>query len=89
MSIIYFDQAASSFPKPETVAVAVAKAISEYGANPGRGGHQLANHAAAMIYETRVKLAKLFGERDPSNVIFCQNATHALNQAIKGSFRTR
>ncbi len=84
MTVIYFDQAASSFPKPTTVAAAVAKAINEYGANPGRGGHQLASQAAAIIYETRVKLAKLFGEKDPNNVIFCQNATHALNQAIKG-----
>jgi cysteine desulfurase / selenocysteine lyase len=84
MPIIYFDQAASSFPKPPTVANAVAKAINEYGANPGRGGHQLANEAAFVIYETRVKLAKLFGETDPNNVIFCQNATHALNQAIIG-----
>lgn len=84
MSIIYFDQAASSFPKPESVAVAVAKAINEYGANPGRGGHQLANEAAAVIYETRMKLVKFFGEKDPNNVIFCQNATHALNQGIKG-----
>ncbi|RXJ02835.1 aminotransferase class V-fold PLP-dependent enzyme [Anaerobacillus alkaliphilus] len=84
MSIIYFDQAASSFPKPNTVANAVAKAINEYGANPGRGGHQLANRASEVIYETRAKLAKLFGEKDPNNVIFCQNATHALNQGIKG-----
>jgi cysteine desulfurase / selenocysteine lyase len=82
--IIYFDQAASSFPKPPTVANAVVKAINEYGANPGRGGHQLANEAASVIYETRVKLARLFGETDPKNVIFCQNATHALNQAIIG-----
>ena len=84
MPIIYFDQAASSFPKPDTVANAVIKAINEFGANPGRGGHQLANQAASVIYETRVKLAKLFGEKDPNNVIFCQNATHALNQGIKG-----
>lgn len=84
MAIIYFDQAASSFPKPKSVAEAVAKAINEYGANPGRGGHQLANKAASVIYDTRLKLALLFGEKDPNNVIFCQNATHALNQGIKG-----
>lgn len=84
MAIIYFDQAASSFPKPKSVAVAVANAINEYGANPGRSGHQLANKAAAVIYDTRLKLALLFGEKDPRNVIFCQNATHALNQGIKG-----
>lgn len=84
MAIIYFDQAASSFPKPTSVADAVAQAINEYGANPGRGGHELANKAASVIYNTRLKLASLFGEKDPRNVIFCQNATHALNQAIKG-----
>jgi len=82
VKIIYFDQAATSFPKPKAVAEAVAAAINEYGANPGRGGHLLANQAATVIYDTRLKLAALFGEKDPRNVIFCQNATHALNQAI-------
>lgn len=84
MDIIYFDQAASSFPKPKSVSKAVTKAIDEYGANPGRGGHQLANQAASVIFETRAKLANFFGESDANNVIFCQNTTHALNQAIKG-----
>ncbi len=84
MSVIYFDQAASSFPKPKAVSEAVAMAIDEYGANPGRGGHQLANKAASVIFETRAKIAKLFAENDANNVIFCQNTTHALNQAIKG-----
>ncbi|MGO4889028.1 aminotransferase class V-fold PLP-dependent enzyme [Anaerobacillus sp. MEB173] len=84
MSYIYFDQAASSFPKPETVATAVADAITNYGANPGRGGHALAIKANQVVNETRVKLAKLFGIQDSRNVFFYQNATFALNQAIKG-----
>lgn len=82
--MIYFDQAASSFPKPKEVTDAVVEALTEYGANPGRGGHELANKAANKIYETRVYLAKLFGLNDPRRVIFTQNATAALNQGILG-----
>ncbi|WP_102348072.1 aminotransferase class V-fold PLP-dependent enzyme [Bacillus sp. Marseille-P3661] len=82
--MIYFDQAASSFPKPKEVTNAVIEVLTEYGANPGRGGHQLASKAAAKIYETRVELATLFGLKDPRRVVFTQNATGALNQAIFG-----
>ena len=82
--MIYFDQAASSFPKPPAIAAAVAEAIQEYGANPGRGGHALARKAAAVISQTREKTASLFGAANPNKVLFYSNATHALNQAIKG-----
>jgi cysteine desulfurase/selenocysteine lyase len=84
LDYIYFDQAASSFPKPKKVAEAVGQAITSYGANPGRGGHSLAVKAGQTIFETRIKIAKLFGERNANNVIFYQNATYALNQAIQG-----
>jgi cysteine desulfurase/selenocysteine lyase len=82
--MIYFDQAASSFPKPEKVARAAYEAISEYAANPGRGSHFLAKRASDIIYQTRLRLSKLFGLQDPKRVLFFQNATGALNQAIKG-----
>ncbi|MBU8905768.1 aminotransferase class V-fold PLP-dependent enzyme [Desertibacillus haloalkaliphilus] len=81
---MYFDHAASSFPKPEAVVEAVSTALMEYSANPGRGGHQLAVRAADVIYQTRLKLAKMFHLKNPRNVLFYQNATVALNQAIKG-----
>ncbi|WP_209125213.1 aminotransferase class V-fold PLP-dependent enzyme [Alkalihalobacillus sp. BA299] len=84
MSYIYFDQAASSFPKPPKVGEAVLEAITEYGANPGRGGHTLAVRANDVIFNTRKKLAMMFGERNPDNVCFYLNATQALNQAIQG-----
>ncbi|WP_078556386.1 aminotransferase class V-fold PLP-dependent enzyme [Bacillus alkalicellulosilyticus] len=84
MDIIYFDQAASSFPKPKSVAISMAEAVNEYGANPGRGGHRLAVKASENIFATRKKIADMFGESDPNNVIFTQNATYALNQAIQG-----
>lgn len=82
--MIYFDQAASSWPKPERVITGVTEAIRDYGANPGRGGHQLASKASQMIWKTRKKLAQLFGVQEPKQIVFFQNATGALNQAIKG-----
>lgn len=82
--MVYFDHAASSWPKPENVVEAMAKAVREYGANPGRGGHQLSQRASKVIYETRKLLAHLFGVKDPKNIIFFQNATLSINQALKG-----
>ncbi|MGA9174447.1 MAG: aminotransferase class V-fold PLP-dependent enzyme [Thermoactinomyces sp.] len=85
--MIYLDNAASTWPKPPKVSDAVKKAIDEFGANPGRGGHQLAVKASQTIEETRRKLAQLFGVRDPNHLLFCYNTTHALNMAIKGILR--
>ncbi|OLO42146.1 cysteine desulfurase [Alkalihalophilus pseudofirmus] len=84
MSYIYFDQAASSFPKPKKVGEAVLEAINDYGANPGRGGHTLAVRANDVIFKARKTIAMMFGERNPANVCFYLNATQALNQAIQG-----
>ncbi|SDZ95968.1 cysteine desulfurase family protein [Thalassobacillus cyri] len=82
--MIYLDQAASSFPKPSAVAEAMMEAVNEYGANPGRGTHALADRAANTIQTTRKLLAQRFGASDPRKVIFFPNATTALNQAIQG-----
>lgn len=82
--MIYFDQAASSFPKPDSVGKSVLEAIQEYGANPGRGGHALSRRASSVIKDTRGLLANFFGSSDSKQVLFFQNATGALNQAIKG-----
>src|SRR5699024_2252276 len=82
--MIYFDQAASSFPKPSEVTDAVVKALNEIGANPGRGGHALARKAANIIQQTREKASNLFGCSNPKRALFYPNATVALNQAIKG-----
>src|SRR5690606_17027830 len=69
---------------PERVIQGVTEAIRDYGANPGRGGHQLAAKASKKIFDTRKKLAQLFNVADPKQIVFYQNATAALNQAIKG-----
>lgn len=82
--MIYLDNAATSFPKPENVYKAVDKCLREYGANPGRSGHKLALKAGRAIYETRELICDLLNINNPMQVIFTSNATDSLNLAIKG-----
>lgn len=81
--MIYFDNAATTFPKPKCVIKAVNDCISKYCGNPGRSSHRLSILTSEKIYETREKIAKLLDFEKPENVVFTQNATHALNLAIK------
>ncbi|WP_096438012.1 aminotransferase class V-fold PLP-dependent enzyme [Alteribacter populi] len=82
--MIYLDQAASSFPKPKTVAVAMAEAVNEYGANPGRSGHRLGRKASETIDRAREKLSSFFQCPGADRVLFYQNATQAINQGLLG-----
>ncbi len=82
--MIYLDNAATSFPKPEEVYRAVDKCLREYSANPGRSGHRMALKAGREIYETRELICKLFNIENPMQIIFTYNATDSLNLAIKG-----
>ena len=81
--IIYFDNSATSFPKPEEVYKASEKAMRIYGANPGRGGHRMAVETSKEIFKVREKVANLFNIKDPLRIAFTQNSTYALNFAIK------
>lgn len=81
--MIYFDNAATTFPKPLSVRSAVNTAITHYGGNPGRSGHKLSMITANEIYKSRQLVADLF-ETEPENVIFTFNCTHSLNLAIQG-----
>lgn len=83
--MVYFDNAATTFPKPITVLKAATQAITEFGGNPGRGGHKMAMRASEQIYNTREALADFFS-CEAQDVIFTQNCTMALNIAIKGLF---
>lgn len=86
-AMIYFDHAATSYPKPDEVTEAVRHTILHCGGNPGRSGHPLALAAAARVYETREALADLFGCDTPESFVFTQNATHAINLALKTAVR--
>lgn len=82
--MIYLDCAASSHKKPESVYDAFSLGIREYACGVGRSGYDMAMRAAAKIDETRMEIAEFFNASDASGVIFTQNATHALNIALKG-----
>ncbi len=85
--MIYLDNAATSFPKPESVVDTVTDCLRNYCGNPGRGAHSLSMAAAEKVYECRELVASLFGCVDPQNISFTLNTTHALNIVIKGILR--
>jgi cysteine desulfurase family protein len=87
-SMINFDNAATTFPKPESVYAAAADALRFYGGNPGRSGHKLSADTAEKIYETREAAAFMFGAI-PENTVFTGNCTYALNLAISGLLPAR
>ena len=81
---IYLDNAATSFPKPETVYQAMDHYMRKVGTNAGRGSYRRALQADQMLFETRLRLAQLFNAGDASRIVFTANATEAINLAIKG-----
>ncbi len=84
--MIYFDNSASSHPKPQCVVKAVGGWLQRNGANPGRSGHRMSMSAAELVYNTRVTLGGLFGVNKPENVILTPGATYALNTVLLGLF---
>ena len=88
-NVIYLDNAATSFPKPEEVISEVMLCMKEYAANPGRGSHDMALRASSKVSECRKELGELLNIRNNFNIIFTYNATEALNIAIKGVLKKR
>jgi cysteine desulfurase family protein len=82
--LIYLDNAATSCPKPPQVVRAVTHTLETVCANPGRGAYDTALEAGRILLHTRRAIARLCGIRDESRVIFCLNATQAINVALKG-----
>lgn len=82
--MIYFDNAATTFPKPNSVKETVSDCISNWCGNPGRGSHALAARSASALFECREEAAELFGLENCEGVVFTMNATHAINAAIFG-----
>jgi len=80
----YFDNAATSYPKPDEVYEAVERFMREIGVSSGRGAYRKALEADRIIYETRKSLAELFSVVDTKRIVFASNATEALNMAMKG-----
>lgn len=85
--MIYMDNAATSWPKPNTVYPRVLQTMKKYGANPGRSSHTMAVEAANLLLYGREMLCQLFNVSDPFRMIFTYNTTDSLNLAIKGTLK--
>jgi cysteine desulfurase family protein len=87
-NIVYFDNAATSRPKPEEVPAAMLRYLCGIGGSPGRSGHRLSIEAGRIVLETREALAELFGVGDSLRIVFTKNATEALNLALRGLLKS-
>ena len=88
-TLSYFDNAATSFPKPPEVARAMHEFLDRMAVNPGRSGFDLSLAAGQMVDRVRAKLDRFFNNpaADPQRTVFTLNATAALNLAIQGVCR--
>ncbi len=85
--MIYLDNAATSYPKPPALLPYLDEYLAHYAGNPGRSGHRLSLAASEEIYRTRATVANFIGAQSVENIIFTQNATHALNIVIRARVR--
>ena len=82
--MIYLDNAATTYPKPECIYRAVEECQRHFSVNAGRGTYKAARKASEMIQRTRVALAKLVNVHNENNVIFSPSATIAMNIVLNG-----
>ncbi|MEI6614383.1 MAG: aminotransferase class V-fold PLP-dependent enzyme [Chrysiogenales bacterium] len=85
--LIYLDNGATSFPKPEEVYAFMDFFYRNYGVNPGRSGYDLCIEAGSLVEETRQLLTKFFNGSDSNRLVFTYNSTDALNLAIFGMLK--
>ncbi len=85
--MIYLDNAATSWPKPESVYQTMDEFLRKKGGNPGRGSHSLAVAAKETVEETRMLVARLIKAPEMERVIFTLNCTDSLNLGLKGLLR--
>lgn len=81
--LIYFDNAATSFPKPNSVYLAHDNYLRSAG-NPGRGSHDLALDSARTIFESRISLAEFLGVENAERIVFTPGCTYSINFVLQG-----
>lgn len=85
--LIYLDNAATSFPKPESVYRFMDQFFRRAGVNPGRSGYDLCIEAGQLVEDTRRALTRFFGGTEPNRLVFTHNSTDALNLALFGTLK--
>ena len=86
--MIYLDNSATTFPKPRVVINSVNNSFMKYGANPGRGGHQLAIRSSQIMFDSRNTLMRFFNAPDENSIIFTGSCTTACNMVLKGLLKS-
>jgi cysteine desulfurase / selenocysteine lyase len=84
MSLIYLDNAATSYPKPEEMYAFMDGFYRTHGVNPGRSGYDLCMETGQLVDDTRKELTEFFNGTSPDRLIFAYNSTDALNLALFG-----
>ncbi len=82
--MIYLDHASTSRPKPSEVLQEMSFYLDQIGASPSRGGYDLAEAAYRLVQQVREKLADLLDVKEPDQISFTHNGTHAINIVLKG-----
>jgi selenocysteine lyase/cysteine desulfurase len=84
MTMIYLDNAATSFPKAPGIGEAMSQFVADSAANPGRAGHRMSVAVEQIVDDLRLRLTRMIGGADHHRLVFAMNCTDALNMAIKG-----
>ncbi|MFK7883028.1 MAG: aminotransferase class V-fold PLP-dependent enzyme [Phycisphaerales bacterium] len=85
--LMYLDNAATSWPKPPEVALAMCDFLSRHAGNPGRGGHRMARDAASVVERSRSKLAEIINASSAKRVVLTHGCTDSINLAVHGVVR--
>ena len=86
-NLIYLDNGATSFPKPDEVYTFMDSFYRSFGVNPGRSGYDLCMETGDLVDNTRKSLCNFFNGNDPSRLCFSYNSTDALNLIIFGMLK--
>ena len=83
-NLIYLDNSATTFPKPDVVYDFMCDFYRKHGVNPGRSGFDAAIETEEVVYNTRKMLAELVGGKEPNRLTFSYNASDSLNMILQG-----
>lgn len=86
-NLIYLDNGATSYPKPDEVYTFMDSFYRSFGVNPGRSGYDLCMETGALVDATRKMLSDFFNGSDPNRLCFSYNSTDALNLIIFGMLK--
>ena len=86
--MIYLDNGATSYPKPDCMLMAMGECMKYYCGNPGRSGHSMSMKTGEEVYHARRKVSSLFNIKKPERLVFTKNTTEAINLGLRGLLKS-